>query len=256
MSLPSLLTAAPIETLFEGRRTDLDAINTFAGVANRVVCISGVTGIGKTALLKQFFNAAIRRHNIMGQLHYQHALWLENDFRALMDKWQLASVHDVLVKLANMGGDKLLCMDNAPADPVQLAYLTEHKWTVIVTSRERIVETIPYELQEVSIDDAIRIFALYNGLDPDSLNIYETEMVSDIACRLLQHTLALEITGKCAGAKGWSLQEINRVLKENGFNVPRLADISRQLTDAKVKDIYAQLATIFPVGVETAICIK
>lgn len=252
MSIPSLITTAPTENLFEGRRTDLDAINTFAGISNRVVCISGLAGIGKTALLKQFFNSAIRRLNLMGQPYYQHALWLENDFKVLMDTWQLTSVHDVLLKLVNMGGDKLLCMDNAPADPSLLAYLAEHKWTVIVTSRERIKETIPYELQEVNIDDAIRIFALYNGLDPDSLNIYETEMISDIVCRLLQHTLALEITGKCSGEKGWSLQEINQILKDNGLNIPRLADISRQLTDTKVKAMFAQLAVVFPVGAEMA----
>jgi hypothetical protein len=256
MSIPSLITAAPTEDLFEGRRTDLDAINTFAGISNRVVCINGVAGIGKTALLKQFFNAAIRRLNIMGQSHYQHALWLENDFRVLMNNWHLSSVHDVLDKLVRMSGNKLLCMDNAPQDPVQLAYLAEHKWTVIVASRERIKETIPYELQEVSIDDAIRIFALYNGVDPDSLNIYETEMISDIACRLLQHTLALEITGKCAGEKGWSLQEINQVLKEQELNIPRLADISRQLTDEKVKTMFEKLAAIFPVGAEMAFCTK
>lgn len=256
MSIPSLITAAPAEDLFEGRRTDLDAINTFAGIANRVVCISGVTGIGKTALLRQFFHSAIRRLNIMGQPHYQHALWLENDFKVLMNKWQLSSVHDVLDKLVHIGGDKLLCMDNAPEDPAQLAYLTEHKWTVMVTSRERIKETIPYELQEVSIDDAIRIFALYNRLDPDSLNIYETEMISDIACRLLQHTKALKIAGKCAGEKGWSLQETNQVLKENGLNIPRLADISRQLTEGKVKMILEQLGMIFPVGQEMVFCSK
>lgn len=253
MSIPSLITAAPAEELFEGRRIDLDGINTFAGIANRVVCISGVAGIGKSALLKQFFNAAIRRLNIMGQPHYQHALWLENDFKVLMNNWQLSSVHDVLDKLVHMGGDKLLCMDNAPQDPAQLAYLTEHKWTVIVASRERIKETIPYELQEVSIDDAIRIFALYNGLDPDALNIYETEMISDIACRLMQHTRALEITGKYAGEKGWSLQEINQVLKENGLNIPRLADISRQLTAVKVNAMYEKLGAIFPVRAEMAV---
>lgn len=256
MSIPSLLTAAPAEDLFEGRRTDLDAINTFAGISNRVVCVSGIAGIGKTALLKQFFNTAIRRLNVMGQPYYQHALWLENDFTVLMNCWQLSSVHEVLDKLVQMGGDKLLCMDNAPGDPSLLAYLTAFKWTVIVTSRERIHETIPYELQEVNIDDAIRIFALYYGMDPDSLNIYETEMISDIVCRLLQHTRALEMMGKYAGEKGWSLQDINRVLKENGLNIPRLADINRQLTAGKMTVMFEQLGKIFPVGEEIVCCNK
>lgn len=238
----------PTEELFEGRRTDLDAINTFAGITNRVVCICGVMGIGKTALLRQFFNAAIRKIDVNGQLYYQQSMWLEGGFRGLMETWQMGSVHDVLHKLADMEGRKLLCMDNAPEDPSQLAYLTEFNWTVIVTSRNRIRETIPYELQEVSIDDAIRIFALYNRVDPDALNIYETEMISDIACRLLQHTGALKIVGQCAGQKGWSFQEINEALKEQGLQIPRLADISRQLTEDKVKVILAHLAGLFPVG--------
>lgn len=248
MPIHSLLTMVPTEELFEGRRTDLDAINTFAGITNRVVCICGMMGIGKTALLKQFFNAAVRRINVNGQPYYQQALWLEGGFRELMETWQMGSVHDVLHKLADMEGEKLLCMDNAPEDPTHLAYLTEFKWTVIVTSRNRIRETIPYELQEVSIDDAIRIFAMYNRVDPDGLNIYEMEMISDIACRLLQHTGALKIVGQCAVMKGWSFQEINEALKEQGLNIPRLADISRQLTEEKVKVILRQLAELFPVG--------
>lgn len=256
MPIPSLITAAPAEDLFEGRRTDLVAINTFADIANRVVCISGVAGIGKTALLKQFFNTAIRRLNIMGQPYYQHALWLENDFSVLMNNWHLPGVHEVLDKLVHLEGDKLLCMDNAPDDPSMLAYLTSCKWTVIVAARERIKETIPYELQEVSIDDAIRIFALYYGLDPDSLNIYETEMISDIACRLFQHTKALEMTGKYAGGKGWSLQDINQALKENGLNIPRLADTSQELTNRKVKTMFEQLGKIFPVEKEMICCDK
>lgn len=248
MPIHSLLTMVPTEDLFEGRRTDLDAINTFAGITNRVVCICGVMGIGKTALLRQFFNAATRKISVNGQPYYQQALWLEGGFRSLMETWQMSSVHDVLHKLADMDGQKLLCMDNAPEDPTQLAYLTEFNWTVIVTSRNRIRETIPYELQEVSIDDAIRIFALYNHKDPDGLNIYETEMISDIACRLLQHTGALKIVGQCAWLKEWSFQEINEALKEHGLNIPRLADISRQLTEEKVQLILEQLSEVFPVG--------
>jgi hypothetical protein len=238
----------PTDELFEGRRTDLDAINTFAGITNRVVCICGVMGIGKTALLRQFFNAAIRKLNVNGQPYYQQAMWLEGGFRELMETWQMGSVHDVLHKLADMEGEKLLCMDNAPEDPCQLAYLTAYNWTVIVTSRNRIRETIPYELQEVSIDDAIRIFAVYYRVDPDALNIYETEMISDIACRLLQHTGALKIVGQCAGHKRWSFQKINEALKEHGLNIPRLADISQQLTEEKVKVLLDQLAGVFPVG--------
>ena len=238
LSVPALITNPPIQEVFEGRWADYDAINTIVGASNRVVCIRGYKGIGKSALLRSYFK--------MAASDYQHMAFFDDEVNV-----EQLNLHDlpnteIFPFLTQLSGKKLVCIDNFTGDLHTYVPLLQNGWKMVIASSRDIPDTIPYELQEVSLDDAIRIFSVYNGLDPDSLSIYEMEVAGDIASRLLHHPAALELVGRNAGKVGWSLQDVNLALKTNDLKIPRLADISTLLTPERVANLFERLRIIFP----------
>ncbi|MCC5944766.1 MAG: hypothetical protein JJT94_07500 [Bernardetiaceae bacterium] len=268
-----LLTSFPPQGAFEGREKELGQLNALITQNNHthILSVKGIGGIGKSALAREYF--------IRKCLDFDFYIFLEGQQKdmlatlshpALLDNLDLNDainqipkedpersdkvlglIANALLNLQAKGKsrtNRLLVIDDVPTKNTQiLQQLAAAGWRIITTSRERVRHAKEYELIELTPEDALRIFALYFGLETQELSQVQKEEVEKIINRLRYHVLAIELVAKNARHLGWSLEKLNQTLAEKGLNISDYADIETQHSGQKdIEHLFTYLLEIFP----------
>ncbi|WP_338813281.1 ATP-binding protein [Bernardetia sp. Wsw4-3y2] len=267
------LASLPTQDIFEGREKELQKLNEnlFENHHTHVVSVKGIGGVGKSALVREYF---IRKHT-----DFDFAIFLEGQIDifstlqhyALLDNLELTKKIDSIPKnkdqnknilelientLLNLQTDdkkeqatKLLVIDDVPTNDTQiLNRLVKGGWLVITTSRENIRNTSTYELFELTPEDAQHIFArYYSDKEVIQSSSEDTEIIEKIVSRLNYHVLAIELVAKNTNYLGWDLEKLNQILADKGLDISPYADIEIQHNKQKnIEHLFSYLLEIFP----------
>lgn len=232
----------PIPDRFIGRAKELDEIKRQLRSSNAaaIVAVSGLGGIGKTAL------AAVAVHELRWEQHFPDGLLVisaieERDpariLREITSRFQPDAQIGDAIELQDISQmaiaalrerDALIVLDNV--EPyLDVAAITqplrEAGVSVLVTSRHELPpNAIPslaiLRLGLLSPSEAFRLFALeYRGNNDAPLTPTERAQIESIIYSLGRHTLALRLAGKSAASPAHSLQALAQDLQNHPFNV-------------------------------------
>jgi tetratricopeptide (TPR) repeat protein len=207
-ALPSatFLTTCPTRDVFIGRQGELLQLHTHLEANKHTVVVNGLDGIGKTSLACEY----IKQY----EHTYTHIVWLVQNsslFNAFIDCEELIEdlkftqepdnikFKKVLKKLSECEGKNLLIIDNFQAHNLDIASKTlsyfntvqMRHWKIIFTSREKIMQYQPLDLDTLPEKDAIALFKKHCP---------EREIVDDDLKILLHeigyHTLLIELLAR------------------------------------------------------------
>lgn len=209
--------------------------------------LSGMGGIGKTELAKQFIQYCVKNKKVdyIGVVPYENQ-FAESLLRAFSRKQENSfkdSFMEVIGELKRLASQKkvLLFIDdvtkNAQEDEY-LAVLAEVPATIFITSRLAEIDGFEtYPVKELSKDACELIFRdsykrLLNPEDLSELNI----LLNDNICR---HTLTIRWLGQAAHAMNWSVEELLKKLEKKEESILW----KEKKRHVSLKDMYLQLYT-------------
>lgn len=208
-----------------------------------IALISGLGGIGKTAVMRWICNSIKEDGNVK-----DHVAWitcgetLQDDIVLLRDAFGIPDSDDekiafnkIIERMKRFRGTLYLFMDNMYRNPdegemdiLNSLYPNVH---IMISSRHKL-EDIPFvDLDVLEHDPAVEMFYRYYGRDQE--RVYKST-AGDIVDTVYRHTLLVELLAKAAGRSGGTLEDFNKELLEkefyNVFNRPIKTKHDKKLT--------------------------
>ncbi len=209
--------------------------------------LSGMGGIGKTELAKQFIQYCVKNKKVdyIGVIPYENQ-FAESLLRAFSGKQENSfreSFKEVIGELKQLASQKkvLLFIDDVTKNVQEdeyLAVLEEVPATIFMTSRLVAIDGFEtYPVKELSKDACELIFRdsykrLMKPEDLSELNI----LLNDNICR---HTLTIRWLGQAAHAMNWSVEELLKKLEKKEESILW----KEKKRHVSLKDMYLQLYT-------------
>lgn len=209
--------------------------------------LSGMGGIGKTELAKQFIRYCVKNKKVdyIGVIPYenQFAESLLRAFSGKQEKTFRESFKEVIGELKQLASQKkvLLFIDDVTKNVQEdeyLAVLEKVPATIFMTSRLADIDGFEtYPVKELSKDACELIFRdsykrLMKPEDLQELNI----LLDDNICR---HTLTVRWLGQAAYAMNWSVEELLKKLEKKEESILW----KEKKRHVSLKDMYLQLYT-------------
>lgn len=209
--------------------------------------LSGMGGIGKTELAKQFIRYCVKNKKVdyIGVIPYenQFAESLLRAFSGKQEKTFRESFKEVIGELKQLASQKkvLLFIDDVTKNVQEdeyLAVLEKVPATIFMTSRLADIDGFEtYPVKELSKDACELIFRdsykrLMKPEDLQELNI----LLDDNICR---HTLTIRWLGQAAYAMNWSVEELLKKLEKKEESILW----KEKKRHVSLKDMYLQLYT-------------
>ncbi|MEZ4772583.1 MAG: tetratricopeptide repeat protein [Bacteroidia bacterium] len=235
-----------------GREFELKELKQLFDENDKVILVNGTGGIGKTTLAKYFIAKHRNSYNYVAwininkntlesfiyetqlvdslrlkpefDLTQQDADWQKNCFEILINRMRQ-------LKIKDKESHNLLVIDNASEDIEHAAIIDNialrPNWKVLVTSREKLIGFLEFELSELSDVNAKTLFYHHYNYQKDD------SKVEEILRLIEKHTLLIEIISKLGQSYRWGLSEILDLLKKKGMNIsypnmPKLAHNKNQ----------------------------
>lgn len=230
-SYPKCLTSyMPVgpEIGLVGRNQIVGELRTRLDEANYLVLVSGIGGIGKTAVMQQVCENIYNDGN-----ETNHVAWitcgesLEDDLLILREPLGIArdlnrddSYAAVLRELSHFNGQLYLFMDDLTRvlSKQELGTINalRRRVHVMITARHEIEGAFKVDLSELDEDYAVDMFYGYYKLDRERK--YKEDVLAIIkADTVRSHTLLVELLAKAANRSFDSLNIFRQNLEENGF---------------------------------------
>lgn len=230
LAIPKCLTPVPLvdrRVGIIGREKVLQEVHSMLDKDWNLVLVSGLGGIGKTAVMRWICNAIKEDGNTKN-----HVAWvicgdnLKDDLLTLKDvlgvatgEGKEADYRRVIYKLKkNVEGTLYLFLDNMSymPDDDELADLNslQPKVRVMITARHVIPDIPNKDLRELEFEPAIEMFYRYYGGDKAQKYRNTAEKIVETVFR---HTLLIELLAKAAWKAGGTLEAFYLDLKEKGY---------------------------------------
>lgn len=225
--IPALLTTLPtidVKSVI-GRSGDLqllkDKINELQ--ERQILQLFGVGGIGKTTLAKLFLQTYFQDYN--------HICWLEIgksikktfasnsqlvDSLILSDEVKGKKVNDIFLliihRLGQLKGKNLLILDNVEQEveneSIYDAISLNSNWKTIVTSREELINYIPFETTPLTPENAKSLFYYNYNFDKND------SILDEILSQISYHTLTIEVVAKTSEIRMFNLSKVLEIVKK------------------------------------------
>lgn len=208
-----------------GRENDLHEIRNEVVVHKHNLLISGVGGLGKTELVKEFLNEIRNTETELTEI--EQIAWISYDNHDIRLSIKQAfhmpcSLDEVWQEIQKVSSEYrqrlLLVIDNIenPKDDLYIRKLSMLPCRIIVTSRQRKLTGFShvFELQPLTIEKCRELFYLYyENQERDN------ELVNDIVTLAAKLTIMVVFIAKAAYLENMSLRELYLKLVEKGFKL-------------------------------------
>ena len=225
--IPRCLTPIPMadhSVGLVGREAILGTIRSMLEEENRIALVSGLGGIGKTAVMQRVCNGFKEKGNYVAWIDCGSSL--QEDLLPLSDA---LGIHDedpdnayrmILNALkTRLDGPLYLFMDNLVRQPDsgELGVLNSLNAHIMVTSRQKNSAFPCVDLDVLGQEDALTMFFRYYNGDTDRR--YEGP-ARDIVTSVGRHTLLVELLAKAAAKAGGTLEGFaERLAAQGAFGV-------------------------------------
>ena len=222
-SIPKCLTAIPMVDQavgLVGREKILETILPMLEGEKRLALVSGLGGIGKTAVMQRVCNDLKEKGNYVAWIDCGSSL--KEDLLPIGDAF---GIHDEEPDTAykkilsavktQLDGSLYLFMDNLARklNNEELADLNSLNAHIMVTSRQKNSAFPSVDLDVLEPEDALTMFfKYYNG---DSARPY-IKQIRDIVASVERHTLLVELLAKAAARTGGTLEDFAKDLAKKG----------------------------------------
>ncbi len=219
------------DTNFVGRKTELESIDNLLK-ENNIVYITGMAGIGKTALCKNFFCENYGKYAYAGWINYSGTLidslvgQLNVEMISEYPSYQQKS-EKIIEFLINIDEDALLIIDEVPElNDLDINILKKLKFKILITSRNfsRIFDQIHIDILTES--DSEDIFYHYYSMEKNS------EYLKKILQLTGNHPLSIKLSANIAESNKYNLQEFYQKLK---YEVSSLESSNLEVEDPSYK---------------------
>ena len=228
LSIPKCLTSIPAvnHTVgLVGREDILKAVRNRLDKVGCAVLVSGLGGIGKTAVMRWICEEIRTDGNDRNHVAWiscgdnlkEDLLMLREAFGAYKDEEDEAAYKRIINKLKTFDRILYLFMDNMARIPDEDELSLLNSFTnvrLMITSRHEIGDIIPVELGVLEKEPAADMFYRYYERDTE-------RRYYDIALRIIAavnyYTLLVELLAKAAKMSGGTLDVFNKKLEGKGF---------------------------------------
>ena len=229
-SLPKCFTTyIPVgpEVGLIGRDDIVDQVRAMLDSDKRVALVSGLGGIGKTAVMAQICNNIMKEGRedtyvawvTCGDNYIDDLLSLRQALRIPKELKREEAYEVVLGKLQDLQGTLYLFLDDMVRMPDKKelgTYNALPNVRVMITSRHEIKGIPHVDLQELKKDPAVRMFYGYYGKDKEQKYASDVwEIINSDSVR--SHTLLVELLAKAANASFDNLKDFRCRLEKEGF---------------------------------------
>ena len=211
-----------------GRDSTVEELCTMLDDVKCIVLVSGIGGIGKTAVMQMVCNRIISDRN-----NKNHVAWiscgtsLEDDLMTLCQPFGIPrdigrqQAFDVILReMKSVNGNLYLFMDDMRRIPrnSELGILNALRPNVhiMITSRHGIKGVPQKNITELDQDSAIDMFYGYYGRDNKREYLTDVRQIINSES-VRRHTLLIELLAKAAGYSFCPLDEFRKELEKKGF---------------------------------------
>ena len=268
--IPKALTPLPLanqgtdtKSFFVGREEELASIQELLADHKTVLLLNGIGGIGKTTLARQY---------MMEQYEdYDHIAWISvlgdgegegyqtaaQAFANEVDLYESLKIpfdpeaskierrKKILPALRKLEGKNLLIIDNAGSsvEEIKKELPTPPNWQVLLTSRQQLNGFTIKKVDELSPEEAKKLFLLHYPAGKDQLKDIES-----LCAYIGYHTLTIELFAKCCQTHNLSVSpaRILALLKEK-----KLIKLSKEVWtehSQREVEVYSYLLAAFQLG--------
>lgn len=229
LSFPKCLTEIPSinrNVGLIGREIELREVREMLDKDGCIALISGLGGIGKTAVMRWICTSIKEDGN-----ENNHVAWitcgvnLQEDLLLLKESLGIAEGESntyaykrIINKLRNFKGTLYLFMDNmsriSDDEEIKILSSLQPNVHVMITARHKIEDIPCINLDTLEPESALAMF--YKYYERDLERRYEASarnIVDAVRC----HTLLVELLARAAGRSGGTLKDFNEELKSKGF---------------------------------------
>ena len=227
--IPRCLTPIPMadHTVgLVGRRDILETVRTMLEEKNRIALVSGLGGIGKTAVMRWVCSDIKEKGNYVAWVDCGGSL--KEDLLPLGDAFGIQDEDpDTAYKRilnavkTQLDGQLYIFMDNLARqqDSGELGVLNSLNAHIMVTSRQKNSAFPSVDLDVLGPEDALTMFFKYYNGDNDR---HYAGPARDIVTSVGRHTLLVELLAKAAAKAGGTLEDFAKSLADKGvFDVFR-----------------------------------
>ena len=216
-----------------GRDDVVNKVRTMLDSHKNIALVSGLGGIGKTAVMEQICNDIITENNkdtyvawiTCGESCIDDLLGLRQALGVPKGLKRDEAYNYVVGKLKNLYGTLYLFLDDMVRMPdeeeLKIYNTLRPNVRIMITSRHEIKGIPHVDLQELKKDSAIKMFYDYYGMDKEQKFVEDAWRIID-SDSVRSHTQLVELLAKAANAFYGRLPEFRRKLEEKGY-----LDVSR-----------------------------
>lgn len=150
----NIFTEIQTDIAFNGTKIKIDRSNELIRVINtdqKVIILSGTGGVGKTALIKDFYEGIKQEISFYlfkateFELRNINEFFINHNFQEFIDAHKKEDKKFIVIDSA----EKLLDLKNTDPFKEILSILVENNWTIIFTTRDNYLEDLNYQFFEI-----------------------------------------------------------------------------------------------------------
>lgn len=208
---------------FVGRGDEINMVLKKLEKNDRIL-ISGMGGIGKTAILKKLYHTIVESNKNSNKKfgYFEYKLSMDDtiynalEFEKTGDRYlDMQKAKKVLENYANCN-EVIIFIDNIPNQKYEeIQKLASVKGKIIITSRQNEYEN--YEtvfIDKMSTEECKKLFERESGIYTD---VWDLDYI--INSLIGRHTLTVKLLANIAKKKQWTIEDIKNKLTEIGFKI-------------------------------------
>ena len=250
---PNYLNNVPLQNpSFVGRDTYLEKIYELLKSDQHLLVVSGIAGVGKTAILREFCNRYVQE--------FDHFVWIscENGILESLasDKNIVANLHiddhlhtttetiqRIVNKLNTIKGNNLFVLDDVDEEFRQIRNVLPIKsnWRILASSRFEFQDFASLHVDSLKNNETLELFYKHYHLQQND------ELLIDLFEPLNFHALTVELFAKTAQFHKLPLNDFAKHVKSFSFNFGKKTNISADHSDIFIEDLGKYYEKIFPI---------